>query len=138
MVIHLKKNNISNEEIDFLKLNYPTMAWEDIISGLEQISGKTRSIRSIRYIASEMGLKRKRTRQYTEEEARERKNARQREYIKKAGYVSQQNYIKNKTKAYTFRFTLTTDEDIINKLEITENKLGYIKALIRQDIEENG
>lgn len=138
MVIHLKKNNISNEELIFLKSNYPTMAWEDIISGLEQISGNKRSIRSIRYIASKMGLKRIPTRLYTEEEARERKNARQREYIKKTGYASQQNYIKNNTKAYTFRFTYSKDEDIINKLEITENKLGYIKALIRKDMEENG
>ncbi len=76
--------------------------------------------------------------QFTEEEARQRKNARQREYAKKTGYASQQNYIKNNTKAYTFRFTYSKDEDIINKLEITENKLGYIKALIRKDMEENG
>ena len=76
--------------------------------------------------------------QFTEEEARERKNARQREYSKKTGYSAQQNYMKNNTKAFTFRFTRSTDSDIITKLETVDNRLGYIKTLVRKDIEENG
>ena len=76
--------------------------------------------------------------QFTDEEARERKNARQREYSKKTGYSAQQNYMKNNTKAFHFRFTHSTDSDIISKLEAVDNRLGYIKTLIRKDIEENG
>lgn len=77
------------------------------------------------------------TKRFTEEEARERKNARQREYAKKTGYSAQQNYMKNNTKAYSFRFTKSTDSDIIEKLESVDNKVGYIKQLIRADINNN-
>lgn len=45
---------------------------------------------------------------------------------------------KKNTKCYTFRFTKSTDADILEKLESTENKQGYIKTLIRADIEKAG
>ena len=75
--------------------------------------------------------------QFTDEEARERKKARQREYAKKTGYSAQTTYMKNNTKAYYLRFTKSTDSDIIEKLESVDNRLGYIKSLIRKDIKEN-
>lgn len=71
------------------------------------------------------------------EEARLRKNARQREYAKRTGYSSNYNYVKNNTKTYTFKFVINTDADIIEQLEKQDNKAGYIKRLIREDIEKN-
>lgn len=73
---------------------------------------------------------------YTEEEARERKNARQREYAKRTGYAANNKYNKEKTKTYAFRCSLNSDEDIIEWLNRRENKAGYIKRLIRDDIQK--
>jgi len=72
---------------------------------------------------------------FTEEEARERKNARQREYAKKTGYAAQEKYKKENSKQYIVRVMLTTELDIAEKLESVDNKAGYIKRLIREDIE---
>ena len=72
---------------------------------------------------------------FTEEEARERKNARQREYSKKTGYAAQEKYKKENSKQYIVRVMLTTESDIAEKLESVDNKAGYIKRLIREDIE---
>lgn len=44
-------------------------------------------------------------------------------------------YNKEKTKTYLLRLNKETDKDIINWLEDTDNKTGYIKSLIREDIE---
>ena len=38
------------------------------------------------------------------------------------------------TKAYVIRLNLNTDADIIQKLEQVDNKQGYIKNLIRSDL----
>lgn len=38
------------------------------------------------------------------------------------------------TKAYVIRLNLNTDADIIQKLEQVDNKQGYIKSLIRSDL----
>lgn len=38
------------------------------------------------------------------------------------------------TKAYVIRLNLNTDADIIAKLEQVDNKQGYIKSLIRSDL----
>lgn len=38
------------------------------------------------------------------------------------------------TKAYVIRLNLNTDADIIQKLEQVNNKQGYIKNLIRSDL----
>jgi hypothetical protein len=73
---------------------------------------------------------------YTEEEARERKNARQREYAKRTGYAANNRYNREKTKTYTFRCSEKYDEDIIEWLNGHENKAGYIKQLIRDDIQK--
>lgn len=45
---------------------------------------------------------------------------------------------KKNTRCFTFRFTKSTDADVIAKLESVPNKQGYIKSLIRADIEKAG
>ena len=37
--------------------------------------------------------------------------------------------------SFTFKFTISTDSDIIEKLQSLDNKQGYIKSLIRSDIQ---
>ena len=37
---------------------------------------------------------------------------------------------------YTFRVVKNTEADIIKKLDSVPNKAGYLKRLIRKDIEE--
>ena len=69
---------------------------------------------------------------YTEEEARERKNARQREYAKRTGYVSCTKYNKEHTKLLNIRFT-PTDMYLFDYLNTLDNKSGYIKELIEAD-----
>lgn len=44
-------------------------------------------------------------------------------------------YNKNNTKQYPFRLNLNTDTDIIEKLSTVDSVAGYIKQLIRADIE---
>lgn len=73
----------------------------------------------------------------TEEEKRERKNARQKEYEKKTGYAAIAKYEKESTKRYTLKIMCNTEQDIIDKLESEPNKNGYIKRLIREDIERS-
>ena len=72
----------------------------------------------------------------TEEEKRERKNARQREYGKKTNYAAQQKYSKTNVKQFTIRFMTSTEHDLIEHLEKQSNKSGYIKNLIKKDIDE--
>lgn len=43
-------------------------------------------------------------------------------------------YDKNNTKRISLKLNLTTDADILNKLEEEKNVQGYIKKLIRSDI----
>ena len=40
------------------------------------------------------------------------------------------------TKQIKLKLNIRTDEDIINRLAEVGNKQGYIKSLIREDIEE--
>ena len=49
----------------------------------------------------------------------------------------QDKYNKEKTITVLIRLFKSTDADIIAKLDQQENKTGYIKALIRADIEKN-
>ena len=44
---------------------------------------------------------------------------------------------KENTRQIKFRFNLRTDEDILARLDATDNMQGYIKALIRADIAAN-
>lgn len=57
---------------------------------------------------------------YTEEEARERKNARQREYAKRTGYSSNQKYNKE---TYS-RITIAVKRDIAEAYRNRCNELG--------------
>ena len=43
-------------------------------------------------------------------------------------------YNAENTKQYAFRLNITTDKDVIEKLDHLTNKAGYIKELIRADI----
>lgn len=49
---------------------------------------------------------------------------------------SQTRYNKEKTQLLTIRLVKTTEKDIIEKLDSVPNKSGYIKSLIRADIEK--
>jgi len=51
---------------------------------------------------------------------------------------SQQKWIKENTKIVNLRFNTETEKDLLNKLEEQENKAGYIKGLIRDDIKKDG
>ena len=57
---------------------------------------------------------------------RRKKQKKQREYIKK--------YTQKSPKAFTFKLNVETDKDIINKLESEQDKIGYIRNLIRKDL----
>lgn len=48
----------------------------------------------------------------------------------------QEKYARTKTKVYAFRVVKTTEPDIFEKLESVGNVSGYIKQLIRRDIEQ--
>lgn len=45
-------------------------------------------------------------------------------------------YSRNNTKRYAIELNLKSDMDIIKKLEEVPNKQGYIKELIRKDLEK--
>lgn len=66
------------------------------------------------------------------------KNEIQREYEKRTRYAAQRKFDRENTKSFTFRFMKKTESDLIEKLESVENKAGYIKKLIRDDISKNG
>lgn len=80
-------------------------------------------------------------RKYSEEEARERKNARQREYAQRTHHATDIRSHKRNTRQYAIRLSFNTDADIIEQLDsakANDGYAGYIKALIRQDIDDNG
>lgn len=54
--------------------------------------------------------------------------------IAKRELTPKELYDKEQTKVYTFRVVKSTENDIIQKLEVQKNKAGYIKSLIREDI----
>lgn len=45
-------------------------------------------------------------------------------------------YNKEHTKSLAIRLSYSTDKDIIDKMETIDNKAGYIKTLIREDIKK--
>lgn len=47
---------------------------------------------------------------------------------------AQAKYDKNHTRSILFKFNLTTDADILSRLDTVENRQGYIKELIRRDV----
>lgn len=46
-------------------------------------------------------------------------------------------YDRNNTQRISLKLNLKTDADILEKLDSVENKQGYIKDLIRKDIENS-
>lgn len=74
---------------------------------------------------------------YSDEEARQRKNMRQKEYAKRTNHMAARKYDKENIKKINVIVNVKTESDIIEKLESVENKSGYIKKLIREDIERN-
>lgn len=73
---------------------------------------------------------------YTDEEAKQRKNARQKEYNKSTNYKSQNEYLKKRSKVINFRVFTPQDDDIVDFLDTLPNKAAYFKNLIREDIEK--
>lgn len=55
---------------------------------------------------------------------------------KKDKYKAQNKYQAEKCKRYYLRLVKTTDADIIAKLDSVPNKMGYIKELIRKDLQK--
>ena len=47
---------------------------------------------------------------------------------------AREKYNKANYKAYTFRFHKTNEADVIERLESQPNKQGYLKELIRKDL----
>lgn len=73
---------------------------------------------------------------FTDEEARERKNARQREYAKQTGYKGNIEYNKRTYVQYALKLRKVEDSDIIDIIENEKSK-GYgtsdaIKRLIKK------
>lgn len=48
---------------------------------------------------------------------------------------AQIKYDKANTRNITFKFNLKTDADILERLDSVDNRQGYIKELIRNDME---
>lgn len=61
----------------------------------------------------------------------------QKEYEKRTNYAAQRKYDKENTKSYAIRFMKKTEADLIEFLESQDNKSGYIKRLIREDMKKN-
>lgn len=58
----------------------------------------------------------------------------QRAYENRTGYAAQAKYEKEKTTTVLIRLHIINDADIIERLINAESKNGYIKQLIRSDI----
>lgn len=54
---------------------------------------------------------------------------------KTAKYKYDTDYIKKNTRAFCIRFNYKTDKDILKHIEKENNFVGYVKELIRKDIE---
>lgn len=48
---------------------------------------------------------------------------------------AQIKYDKANTRKITFKFNLKTDADILERLDSVDNRQGYVKELIRNDME---
>lgn len=51
-------------------------------------------------------------------------------------YKSQKKYEAENTKRVYIKLNKNTDDDILSYLETLENKQGYIKSLIREDLKK--
>lgn len=74
------------------------------------------------------------------EEARKQKNEYNSEYGKKTNYASQKKYYeknKEQLKHKAFILSLPKDQDILNHLNKIPNISGYVKMLIRKDMNKD-
>ena len=62
------------------------------------------------------------------------RSEKQKEYEKRTSYSAAIKYQREKTTSLNIRLINNTEQDIIQKLATVSNKSGYIKNLIRQDI----
>lgn len=79
--------------------------------------------------------------QYTDEEARLRRNERQREYYAKHKNERSEysmKYMKENTVKYYIQFHKSTDSDVIKYFESIGNKRQYLLGLIREDMRKQG
>lgn len=58
--------------------------------------------------------------------------------IRESDYRASQKYLREKCKDITLRLNKKYDEDIIVWIDSQGNKNGYLKDLIRADMERNG
>lgn len=58
----------------------------------------------------------------------------QREYSKRSNFASQKKYLAERSKTISFRVFTPQDNDILEWLEQQPNKAGYLKDLIRADM----
>ncbi|MCL2189823.1 MAG: hypothetical protein FWB87_13775 [Defluviitaleaceae bacterium] len=61
---------------------------------------------------------------------------RQAEYAKRTGYAAQAKYTKENAVRVLLVLNKNTESDLIHQLQSVDNKSGYIKNLIKQDIEK--
>ena len=52
------------------------------------------------------------------------------------GLTPQQRYNRKNVKNVTLNFNMSTESDVYNHIQRQPNKQGYIKGLIRQDMEK--
>lgn len=71
----------------------------------------------------------------SEEERRERNNASARAYKKRTGYAANKRSQKKNLKMYSLGLSYSTDGDLITYLDSLENRNGYLRELIRSDME---
>lgn len=58
----------------------------------------------------------------------------QKEYEKRTGYEAQNKYLKENSVSFTMKLFPRTEGDIVERLNQQDNKAGYVKRLIREDI----
>lgn len=54
--------------------------------------------------------------------------------VRKSAIEAQARYDREHTKQFHLKLNIRTDSDIIEKLDGADNKQGYIKRLIREDM----
>lgn len=70
------------------------------------------------------------------EKAKQHKKEYNQEYNKKTNYAAQRKYLAERSKQVAFRVFSPQDDALISWLESQPNKSGYIKDLIRADMEQ--
>jgi hypothetical protein len=72
-----------------------------------------------------------------EESAIIKKRQRQKEYQKRTKYAANLKWKKRNIIRISFELNKDTDKKLVQKMESLDNKNGYLKQLIRQDIDIN-